>query len=90
MRELKYIIVRNRVGNQRAILFNGEITHGTIGKAMAEKEGYIIISAGFCVIDHVSSPAGIRVYGKSESLKLYPNANDRLTIFMTLARTHLL
>ncbi|GGA84498.1 hypothetical protein GCM10008015_26610 [Flavobacterium palustre] len=82
MNDLKYVIFKPNSLEERAVIFNGMITHKTISDAIIKNEAFAIVSAGFLSMDNV-----ISCYGDSESLKMKSRGKiDELVISKTLLR----
>lgn len=65
MKELKYIVVSDYEGIERAIVFDPKIVHRDVAKIHSASHGPRVISAGFCTLF-----PEVRAYGESESLRL--------------------
>ena len=61
---MKYIIVKNGIGRETAVLFHHTIEHCTFARGLFSLDS--IISAGFCWI---KDNGNVTVFGKSDSLK---------------------
>lgn len=87
MNELKYIIFQPTGMAERAILFNGLLVHSIIAEGIV-KQGFKVISAGFCMIAKGDAVWPFECYGESESLKIKSRPEDSEVVSLTVGRAH--
>lgn len=69
---MKYLIIRDLEGMEFPVFCLAPLKHEQMATAWRRDEGMRVVSAGFVEF----GPAGVRTFGYSDSLNLYPRPQD--------------